>query len=570
MRTRKKSESFHVGGVQLPLITPDSDWTRPSSLPDLRQVRQIALDTEGCDQNLSIGRGSGWPYKAGFLSGVSIAWDDGAIYAPIKHPDSDCFDHAQVGQWIRDHVAAGCRFVTHHGSHDWGWIYAEWGIECPAGQIDDTEAMAMIVDENRLSYRLDSLCSWRGVSGKDESKLREAASVYGFDAKAELWRLPARYVGPYAEQDARALLPLARSLTDTIRAEKTEAGYQLEMDIMPTVLRMRRRGIRIDVEGAHRLKEELLVKRDAVLRELSDHFGFSVSIEDCRSAKKLEQWFDAHGISYPTTMKTGVGSFKAQWMRKHPHWLPQKVARAEQLTEAADKFIQGYMLDYEHRGRLHAHINQYRGEEGGTRSYRFSYSDPPLQQMPARDKELAPAIRGLFLPEEGELWAACDYSQQEYRLIVHFSAKSKKTKAMEAVRAYVENPDTDFHVMVAEWTGLDRKPAKDTNFAKAFGAGVPKFATMIGKSVDEARKIYEQYDRELPFVSQTARFCSEVAEDRGYIVLIDGTRSHFDMWEPRWKSDAAYHPPGPIEYAERTWPGKPLRRAYTQDRKSVV
>ena len=560
----KKKQKYHNGGQQLPLLTPDSDWVPPTTLPDLRRVSRLAFDTEGNDEGLSNNRGSGWPYKAGYVAGISIAWADGAFYAPIRHPETTCFDHAQVGQWLRDHIKAGCKFITHHGSHDWGWVFAEWGIECPAGQVDDTEAMAMMVDENRLTYRLENLCGWRGVAGKDENKLREAAEIYGFNPKSELWKLPARYVGPYAEQDAKALLPLADSLMKVIQDEKTIDGYQLEMEILPTVLRMRRRGIRIDLDGAHALRKELLKRRDVVLGDLSDKLEHTVGIDDCRSSKKLEQWFNALDIKFPRTEKTGVGSFKASWMRVHPHWLPQLVAKAEQLTEAADKFVDGFILKYAHKGRLHAHINQYRGEEGGTRSYRFSYSDPPLQQMPARDKDLGPAIRGLFLPEEGEIWAACDYSQQEYRLIVHYAALSGSNKAGEAVNQYVENPNTDFHDLVAQWTGLDRKPAKDTNFAKAFGAGVPKFALMIGKSVQEAQKIYDQYDRELPFVSITARQCSDIAMQRGYIKLIDGTRSHFDRWErARYDKNVGWEPPLPRDEAVKRWPGQALRRAFT-------
>jgi hypothetical protein len=150
--------------------------------------------------------------------------------------------------------------------------------------------------------------------------------------------------------------------------------------------------------------------------------------------------------------------------------------------------------------------------------------------MAARDEEIAPLIRGVFLPEQGETWAKPDISQQEFRFIVHYGVKLKLTRAEEAAERYRANPNTDFHDLVAELTGLDRKQAKNVNFAKAFGAGVRKFAAMIGKPESEARAIYARYDRLLPFVHQLSKRCAHVAASRGYVALYDGARRHWDDW----------------------------------------
>jgi DNA polymerase I-like protein with 3'-5' exonuclease and polymerase domains len=153
-----------------------------------------------------------------------------------------------------------------------------------------------------------------------------------------------------------------------------------------------------------------------------------------------------------------------------------------------------------------------------------------LQQIPHRNAELAEEIRGCFIPEKHQLWAKADYSQQEYRLIVHFAESVGMTKASEAAQKYRDDPDTDFHQMVADMTGLDRKPAKDCNFAKAYGAGIKKFAMMIRKSEDEAARIMRQYDERMPFVKELFDYCSSLAETRGYIKLLDGARIRFDWW----------------------------------------
>src|SRR5262249_42668630 len=153
-----------------------------------------------------------------------------------------------------------------------------------------------------------------------------------------------------------------------------------------------------------------------------------------------------------------------------------------------------------------------------------SYSDPPLQLMSSRDEELTPLIRGLFLPEEGEVWAKPDCAQQEFRIAVHYAAVHNLPKTSIALQRYADDPDTDFHAFAAQLTGLDRKDAKNVNFAKIYGAGVHTFAIMIGKPESEAKAIYEQYDRELPFLRALSQIYKSIAARQGYITLYDGAR----------------------------------------------
>src|SRR5262249_56331371 len=105
------------------------------------------------------------------------------------------------------------------------------------------------------------------------------------------------------------------------------------------------------------------------------------------------------------------------------------------------------------------------------KSFRFSYSNPPLQQMSSRDEELAPLIRRVFLPEEAEFWCDVDISQQEFRHVTHHAFIRNLSGAAVAVERYRNDPNTDFHEMVSEITGLQRKDAKAVNFVKIYGAG---------------------------------------------------------------------------------------------------
>ena len=388
------------------MLFTQADWRSPAELPDLRRVGLIALDTETMDGGgLIANRGSGWPWGDGYICGISVAYRaDGEVrahYFPLRHPDSQNFDPEQVHAWLKDHIASGLRFVLQNSVYDFGWFRTEAGILMPPSErLEEIGALATIVDENRFRYGLDALCAWRGLpSGKDETVLREAVKAAGFKVtkqspvQSHIWQMPARVVGPYAKADAANTLALFESLNPVLDMEGTRDAYRLECDLLPMVSEMRRRGIRVDTAAAEQARDLLLQKRDAVFAELSEKLGASVGMEEIGRNKWLAATFDAQGVAYPATEK-GNPSFTAGstgWMHKHPHWLPQLIVKADRYNNAATKFLEGY-LGHVVNGRIHADNDPHRSDEGGTRSLRFSYSDPPLQQMTSHDEELAPFI----------------------------------------------------------------------------------------------------------------------------------------------------------------------------------
>ena len=568
---------------QMGLFMPESDWVHPTELPDLRQQEIISLDLETRDNWLGRGRGPGWVASDGHVAGVSVSWGrDSDIYVPLQQEGAE-FDKRTVVRWLSDTIRAVPRIVTQAGAYDWGWLRT-LDIATPDEGLEDIQIQAVLLDENQFSYSLDDICARLGVPGKDEEMLRNAAHALGLvDHKAEMWKLPAKFVGPYAMQDSRSTLDAFWQQEAQIEAQSLEEAYAVECGLVPMVLAMRARGIRIDSERAYEVIDYCQQRVDESLTELSRNIliGRDVTLSDIESPDFLERVFDEEKIPYPKTEKTKRGSFTSDWMEGMDHWLPQNITRAKKYNAAGNKFVGNYILEYLHKGRLYAEPHQVRDGRGGTRSHRFSYSNPPLQQMPARDDELAPLIRGLFLPEPGELWLAADYSQQEYRLMVEYGVRMRIPSALDALEQYLENPKTDFHAMVAEMTGLDRKPAKDTNFAKAFGAGVPKFALMTNKSLEEAREIMEQYDKEMPFIKRLGEKCKQRADAKGFVKLIDGARCRFDRWEASWIDREVFleyvrNNPGVdvnpcdrdeairrINDEEHLWSGMKIRRAFT-------
>lgn len=563
----------NVDQIPMGFLLPETTWEVPRSLPDISGERIVAVDIETRDDGLANDIGPGWVYDLGYIAGVVISTSKGSGYYPIRHPETSNWDQGPVRDFLRDLFVSDRKVVFHRAIYDLGWLTTSWDLPLPK-QIEDTMIMEFTLHEYEKTFNLDDTCARNGIPGKDKRLMEMAAEAYGIkkksDVTANLWRLPAKYVGPYGEQDGTATLEVAKLLYPQIENQGCANAYKLETDLIPMVLDMRRTGIPVNSAYAEELKHQFIVDRNTILSEISRRLtvGRDITIGDINSPQFLQRAFEAEGIPVPRTAK-GNPSFESDVISKIDHWLPDLVVQSKQMNEASNKFIGNYIQGYTHRGRIHAEIHQTKSDDGGTRTTRIAYSDPPLQQMPSRNPKIKRRIRQIFQPEKGKIWGALDYSQQEYRLIVHFAYLMNLPGAAEAVMKYINDPRTDFHTLVAEMTKLPRKKAKDVNFAKAFGAGVPKFALMTGMTLEEAAAVMEQYDGEMPFVKMLGESCNRIANQRGYIKLLDGARSRYELWEPRYQ-DGEFLAAVKIEEAQRRvrdkhhpWYQKRLKRAMT-------
>lgn len=550
--------------AQPDLFPPDAAWTPPDSLPDITGG-VIGLDTETRDKGLANDVGPGWAHGMGHIAGISVAWGRSEqIYVNMKHPDSKVWDKRIVTNWL-DHILSQNRVVFHNAGYDMGWLNHDFGVGWPT-KYDDTMAMCVLLDENRYSYDLDTMCKEYGVTGKDEGLLAEAAASYGVGVKDGLWAMPARYVAPYAEQDARATLDLFQRLVPIMDTEKVGEAYRLEADIMPLCMQMRKNGIRIDASQLNTRKNDMFRLRDEQLARVKDKLTWplDITIEHMNSPKWLEQMFAAESLEFPRTAKTKQASFKKDWLENHIHWLPQAVARSRQLHNMGEKFIGNYIQSNMHRGRVHPEINQLRDGKKGTRSYRFSYSNPPLQQIPGRDPEFTALVRGLFLPEEGELWHAPDYSQQEPFLTVHYASLLGLTGSDEAVKYLKNSNNPDYHQMIADMAMISRKEAKPINLGLAYGMGVPKLAVSLGVSVEEAQRMVNEYHERVPFISEFTGKAGKIASTKGEVKLLDGRKCRFPLWEPAWRKKGEEFEALPYQAARARWGNsRKLKRAFT-------
>jgi len=536
---------------QLPLITPESSWSPPEVLPRFEGHETLAIDLETYDPNL-LNRGPGWATGDGHVVGIAIASDSWSGYLPIRHGGGGNLDEEIVLRWAKRTLSNHKgKIIFHNALYDAGWLRRE-GIDlsCP---IYDTMFAAPLLDENRFSYSLNNLGRDYCGEQKDETLLEEAAKAWGVNAKSGMHELPSRYVGPYAEQDAALTLKLWDQLYGRILENGLTKIFQMECDLIPLLLEMRWRGVRIDTNRAEQVCEELSKREQQLMVEFRRKFGTTVEIWANAS---IEKAFKQNSLWYPKTAK-GMASFQAPWLEAHEHELPKMIVQIRKLNKARTTFIEKMVLGHVVDGRIHAEAHPLRNDGGGTVSGRFSYTNPNLQQVPARDPELGKMIRSLFLPEEGAEWGVFDYSQQEPRLTVHYAHQLGLNGAADAVRAYSEE-GADFHQIVADMAGIPRKQAKNINLGLTYGMGRNKLINELGLEEAEAVALLETYHERVPFVRALQAQCTRIANERGYIMTLGGRQCRFDLWEANTGDST------PLQEDEaREKYGDGIRRSYT-------
>ena len=533
----------------MPLFPMQSDWVAPDSFPNLSNAKEIAIDLETCDPNMES-MGPGWPRRDGYVVGYAIAVEGWSGYFPVAHSGGGNLDKRRVERWIVDVLASPADKIMHNAAYDCGWLKAS-GFTIN-GRIIDTMIAAPLLDENRFSFALNSLGFDYLKETKSEAGLKQAAGDFGVHPKKELWKLPAMYVGNYAEQDAALTLKLWQHFKVKLRQDDVESIFDLETRLLPVLLGITERGIRFDRNKCERTIDNLIKREKELHAMIKSQSGTNV---DIWAAASIAKAFDKLNVAYPKT-DTGLPSFTKSFLDECPHPVGKMIIEARETNKTHSTFLQPYLNFSAKDGRIHPHINQLRNDEGGTVSGRLSMNNPNLQQVPARHEIIGPMVRGLFLPEEGQLWASNDFSSQEPRLLVHYASLLDLPGAEVMVDAYKANPDTDFHQMVADMAGIKRKAAKTIGLGLMYGMGVAKLANQLDLTHDEAKDLIDTFHKKVPFLKGTVNAVMRRIDhpaSGGAIRTLLGRKCRFPLWEPmQWGVNKALpYEQAVVEYGPR-------------------
>lgn len=553
---------------------PETGWVTPreSELPDLSRCKAICVDTETYDPFL-LTEGPGWARGKGHIVGISIAVPEGGSwYFPIRHEvnSHENMDPEKVLAWLSETLSNPDQpKIGANLTYDVGWLMHE-GVNVKGMLYDVQFAEAILREDSRLS--LEVLGNHYLGEGKETDFLYQwCAQFYGgkpnSKQRANIYRSPPSLVGPYAISDVDLPLRIIAKQWPLLHKENLFHLFEMECKLIYLMIAMRFAGVTVDIPKAEELTHTLESKIITTSKQIRDLVGFEVNVN---APDSLARAFNK--LSIPTVKSaSGKASFIKDWLENHEHPLAQMIVDERKLRKLKGTFIESYILNSHVDGKVYGNFHQLNGEDGGTRSGRFSSSYPNLQNIPSRDEELAPLIRSMFIPDEGhKYWRKYDYSQVEYRFMVHYAVG----EGSDEIRArFQANPDIDYHdialELVAPVAGWDistaagmktwRKPVKTVNFGLIYGMGAKVLAIRLGITVKEAKNLMKTYFEAVKFARPTMDAAMREAQDTGIITTMLGRKSRFDLWEPDSMTD--YGKALPLEQATLYY--RKIRRAYT-------
>ncbi len=512
---------------------PKTGWKPVRDFPNLTGEVLLGIDTETFDPNL-LTKGPGAVRKDGHIVGISLATEDASWYFPIRHEYTNeramnmdpakVFAYLQslVGKKPREYVGANLMYDLEH-------LRAEGVRFHVDARFHDVQYAEPLIDEESGKYSLSVLAQkYLKTDKKTELLYQWCADSFGGPVDASqrknIWRSPPSLVGPYAEGDAQLPLQILIEQGPRLEAEELLDVYDMECALIPMLLDMRFAGVRVDIPAA-RAASRLLRSKAADAARL-------IPGVDAWSGDSIAAAFDKKGVEYNKT-PTGKPSFTKEWLTTCWHPMAKAIMDVRKYEKAANPFVESYILEGAVGDHVFAQFHPLRSDENGTVSGRFSASTPNLQNITSRDDELAPIIRGIFIPEPEHIWVRTDYSQIEYRLLVHFMVLWMLKGAELLQQRYINDPSTDFHQicidLVKEITKiiLERKPAKNINFGLVYGMGKDKLIASLGVTEELGNKLYNAYFKALPAVKAAIGYASNMANGEGYVTTIMGRRKRF-------------------------------------------
>jgi DNA polymerase I-like protein with 3'-5' exonuclease and polymerase domains len=481
-----------------------------SDLPTSWGSGRVGIDTETRDEDLTtLGPGV---RRGAYIAGVSFAIEDGpGFYLPIRHGGGGNLDPQQVMRYLRDmsKTFTGTLCGANLG-YDLDFL-AEEQVEFGGVQwFRDVQVADPLINELHNSYSLESIAQRHGIPGKDETLLMEALAVYGYkgrSAKSGIWSLPSKHVGPYAEHDARLPLTLLRRQEREIEEQELWDVYNLESQVLPVLVKMRRRGVAVSVERLEKVEAWARAEQQKAIDAANNLITRRLDFSDITKTAVLAEVLKDLGVDLPKTA-TGKDSVTSAVLDGIDHPVGDHLRRAKKMSTLRTTFCDG-VRHHLTNGRIHCTFNQLRrqkddgsGDTEGAAFGRLSAANPNLQNQPARDPEIGPMWRSIYMPDEGGLWASLDYSQQEPRQAVHFAVEAgprligeaAHRAALEAARRYREDPKTDFHDMMTRMVhGEDvleregekqfkqlRKYCKNIYLGLSYGMGGAKLCRDLG------------------------------------------------------------------------------------------
>jgi DNA polymerase I-like protein with 3'-5' exonuclease and polymerase domains len=517
------------------------------NLARLHEYQLVSIDTET----------TGLYWYKDKIFGVAIAAYDGEKIVSAYY---DIRTKPQTIEALKREVPQIKRLVNHNIKFDANFLENE-GIRVP-DTMECTSVRSALINEHEHSFSLDALAK-KYLNAAKVDIYEDLAKLFGGKPTREvqmanLHRAPESLAGRYAIEDPVLAIKLWLWQEDEIKRQELGQVWDLERKITPILCKIERRGVRVDEDRARRSMATVDMKIITAQANLDQIAGkamnansppqmrtlFGVQKADSTTPKGYE-WHTDKGFLLPMT-ETGAPSIGKDTLVILSEQGDQRAKQVLTLRKMikAKSFLKDHILGHAVNGRVYPNYNQTRGDnELGTGTGRFSINDPALQQIPSRDVDIAEIARSCFLPEIDHDWCCADWAQMEFRVFAHY------TKDPNILRAYQDDPDTDYHQIVSDITGIPRKPrfagdanAKQINLGMVFGMGMGKMAYEMGldytvrygddgrewfNAGPKAQEVFNTYHSSIPGVSKLLSQASSIAKSRGFVQTIMGRHLRF-------------------------------------------
>lgn len=416
----------------------------------------------------------------------------------------------------------------HNGSFDLKFLH-RLGLKFKA-KYDDTIINQALINEYAPSFTLDSCCKNAGVAQKKTgiydyliAKFPEARTAPK-QAMGHFWRLAGDdpQAVDYACADGYATWQLREWQLKQIELQELTRVHGVECRLIPVLARMTTRGTKIDEARLDEVTRTVETKIEEARQALPDGFN-SRAPTQVRSLMEKNYHLD-----WPLTAK-GAPSFPEQWLLTNP--VGKNIVTLRKFENLKASFLVPMKETHLWNGRCHPEYNQLRGDEYGTITGRLSSSNPNLQQVNKRNRELGGLHRSIFVPDEGMVWGSADYSQMEPRLLAWYS------RCKVLLDGYRSSPPIDAHLAVAKavnvlsWDSMTKDEQKDAreigkriNQTLITGGGKGVLVSKYGVPADKVDSHWSNYFNRLPEIKEMQRRATNRMRERGYVMTVLGRR----------------------------------------------
>ncbi len=398
------------------------------------------------------------------------------------------------------------KFVLQHAKFDAGFLTKD-GAKFPWDRTHDTMFMSFLLNSmGPKSLKQAATLYVDPLAAAGESSLRKAMQKNRWTYATVPTTFPG-YWG-YAALDTVLTARLADTLWPQIQYARQ--AYDLEMACERVLCEMELRGVRVDVEYCRDRFDELQQQMDEIETKLNGVNPLAPNQVITALVKAGATWSKRTEKGQLSVDDEVLSDLAAKGFE-----IAQLVLDARSASKISGSYFEQF-LAYNNDGLLHPHINQVQARTG-----RMSITEPALQTVPKSSM-----VRDAFIADEGTKLLLCDYDNEELRMAAHFCGDENM------LAAFAEGRDLHSELATAlygaAFTSKQRKTAKACFFAKAYGAGITKFALSSGLPLDEATRTFRAIDQLYPGMAKSmAEVTRAVAErsagrEYGWVKLIDG------------------------------------------------